>query len=66
MAIEFQGEVMDRMAQREENEKRIIALSEKIANMIAAESMSVDMAERALRRVETIMRTRTIVSFTCP
>lgn len=66
MNLKVSDEVLARERQQRETEEKGIALSEKIAELIAAESVTVDIAERALRRAETIVRTRTTVNFIRP
>lgn len=66
MPIKFSDEVRRSEEQRQKSEEKALDLSEKIAALIAAENVTVDTAERALRRAEAIVRTRTMVDFSRP
>ena len=64
--IRVSKEILEQEERRRKTVERAIALSEKIADLVASESVTVDEAERALRRAEAIVRTRTMVSLIHP
>lgn len=64
MDIKVPDKIRERERQAREAEVKGLELSEKIAELIAAENVTVDIAERALRRAEVIVRARTEVRFT--
>lgn len=66
MKIEVSPEMLENEKKKRKAAEKVIALAEKIAKLVESEEVTVDAAERALHRAEVIVRTRTIVGFTCP